>query len=1497
MVPLSLLSWTLVVANIASLLAATDPSQFRSFDGTQNNPSNSSIGSVGTPFSHKVADAPTNLTLQAIADLRIISNVLAAASPADTPSKRLISQFHSAWGSFIAQDLWSIVASEAPGDQLDVPVPQNDTSLTPGSKIAVSRAHATKTGNSRVPLNLATHFLDGSHIYGITPDQVAALRDGAYMKLDAATKLPPTAADNPKATNTSQIPTGIDSKNVFALGAMLGNSWTSTQALYILFLREHNRYVDVLKGQDKTLSDEQLYQRARNYVIALLQHFTYYEYLPLLLGRPLAPYTGYNASVRPDIDTFFASVAFRYMNSEFGSSLTVIDSTTSKRVVTLDGSQSFSTDLIRQSDIAPVLSGLASTLAQDAQVRYADTLRTETIGNGHSDAFVRDLFRARDFGVADFAKASLAFDVAAPASLANFSSAQAASALPQLYQSLDRVDALVGGLLEDRNITQTTLSPLLNASVYDQFTRLRTGDRYWHENPGVLTADELLSIKGTPFRNFILRNMGSSTADANAILPKNMWQVVPESTVTPEKPSNFTFGVLLDSNFFVSWSLENRGQPNGIARFLVSCGYRGWCAFGFGDSMLTATEMYVSRILPDGQNATTLEYHPPAAYGPPNRVNSSILTIVRSQVNASGFEVEFTRPLAAGNGHADIADQPLNMIYAYQPIADGAMWFTFHSENRGTLQLNLATGVTSQKQTKKLGIKLLIHGICMITVWGLISPTGIFIARYLRTHNGWISSHAGVQTLAGSVAILAAGLAISATRLGNSAHGLFGFSIFIVLIIQMSAGFLNLRRLLGATADTSSSVLSMVNRWFHLYTGRILFLATLANMPLGIQYAFPFDENPFHPFWIAYFCALAFWITLYAVFEVRRVMREDRGDLYDPVAGVDSLAVDVGESKKGKTGRLNTKKAAMQRMNDLGASADPRLAGVPAMTWSDVAREVEDGAMWVVGNGYVYDVSKWIGSHPGGQQVLQAAIGTDVSTDFFNNVLYDQKHFKPYAAIPDSTPGSTKGTAPGRGVSTMTSSTMGFANRDLAADMRVTAEDWKRVLSTRRQHFHSRSAIAKLQTLVVGRLETNGVNKYQRDEYRRYALTAKEQISAAGADAPVYKLRFCLLYPNEAYDEEPLFFLPGQAVQLQVRHGGKLVSRYFTPINGNMTMFEAIVKCLPRGEMSALLRAASVGRSAYKIRGPYGSPLINPARALPHGNGCWDNVVCIGVGSGITPFLQLTSWYFLQTTFSLTCRPNTPTHSNELAVSAGEKVFIKYPMENGWVYGQNSATSEEGFVRLSMLMPWIGRAPRMVVANVASGPESLIGNDTLLTVSKAYPEQYRLLNLFTRGGQPVDPEIETAFGRVDERYIDDLLRRYWMPNANNMVLICGPEGFLETTHDALVRFGVPEESVISLPPYSYLVSTSLQWSQTYAGAADSTETLASPGYGQDDFRPLDLAEPAYLGQGKRPASYRPLTESLILPSIPLHSNPHNNEPEWYYLPSGDEDARTLPYKG
>lgn len=80
-------------------------------------------------------------------------------------------------------------------------------------------------------------------------------------------------------------------------------------------MREHNRLCDIILLKNPQLSDEEVFQIARNYVIGLIQHITFDEYLPILLGKynydKLIGNYKYDPNADPTILTEFSTAAFR----------------------------------------------------------------------------------------------------------------------------------------------------------------------------------------------------------------------------------------------------------------------------------------------------------------------------------------------------------------------------------------------------------------------------------------------------------------------------------------------------------------------------------------------------------------------------------------------------------------------------------------------------------------------------------------------------------------------------------------------------------------------------------------------------------------------------------------------------------------------------------------------------------------------------------------------------------------------------------------------------------------------------------------------------------------------------------------------------------------------------------------------------------------------------------------------------------------------------------
>lgn len=115
-------------------------------------------------------------------------------------------------------------------------------------------------------------------------------------------------------------------------------------------------------------------------------------------------------------------------------------------------------------------------------------------------------------------------------------------------------------------------------------------------------------------------------------------------------------------------------------------------------------------------------------------------------------------------------------------------------------------------------------------------------------------------------------------------------------------------------------------------------------------------------------------------------------------------------------------------------------------------------SLLVVADGrFVYDMSKWIFSHPGGQQILLMVAGTDITSDYFNEAGYDAAEFTPPPLFPeqDSRRQAVSLLPPAEPVpsSQISLASESFTN---VASLVLTQTDWYRISRARRTHVHTK---------------------------------------------------------------------------------------------------------------------------------------------------------------------------------------------------------------------------------------------------------------------------------------------------------------------------------------------------------------------------------------------------------------------------------------------------------
>ncbi|VDN28275.1 unnamed protein product [Gongylonema pulchrum] len=84
-------------------------------------------------------------------------------------------------------------------------------------------------------------------------------------------------------------------------------------------------------------------------------------------------------------------------------------------------------------------------------------------------------------------------------------SARVRTKMKQVYGTPDKVDLFVGGLLEDP-VLRGFVGPTFACVIGPQFQRIRDGDRFYYENPGVFTRAQLAEIRKSSFARLLCDN-------------------------------------------------------------------------------------------------------------------------------------------------------------------------------------------------------------------------------------------------------------------------------------------------------------------------------------------------------------------------------------------------------------------------------------------------------------------------------------------------------------------------------------------------------------------------------------------------------------------------------------------------------------------------------------------------------------------------------------------------------------------------------------------------------------------------------------------------------------------------------------------------------------------------------------------------------------------------------------------------------------------------------
>lgn len=510
---------------------------YRTIDGTCNNLTNAAREEWGAsdialyremPTRYGQSDRRNAMNGQNRANPRVVSNNIVAQSES-LPSAQNFSSLVFTWGQFVDHDI--DLTPEGHTEYEPVTLPNNEPLFTEEMPFLRSEAMpGTGEDNPRQQRNLITSWVDASNVYGSEASRAAWLRtfEDGKLRTSAGNLLPYNTTDgefgsavDPNAPSMAAPPHADE--RYFVAGDVRANEQPGLTALHTIFMREHNQVCDQLIENGVT-GDEEIYQRARKTVGALIQKITYRDFLPAL-GIQLPTYRGYNPNIQPDIKNLFATAAYRLGHTMVTNDLLLLDNNCNlvdDDLALVDGF--FNPSQLAAYGVAPILKGLSAQVQEEVDAKMIDNLRNFLFAIDGSDSpFGLDLAslniqRGRDHGLPHFNAMRDHYLGNSFNNIGQVTSDPALrNALQTTYGNVDNIDAWVGLLAEDK-LPGAALGPTLTAIMQSQFSRLRDGDFYFYQNDPAINNDQEGRINGTSLAEVIERNSEASNLQNNIFI-------------------------------------------------------------------------------------------------------------------------------------------------------------------------------------------------------------------------------------------------------------------------------------------------------------------------------------------------------------------------------------------------------------------------------------------------------------------------------------------------------------------------------------------------------------------------------------------------------------------------------------------------------------------------------------------------------------------------------------------------------------------------------------------------------------------------------------------------------------------------------------------------------------------------------------------------------------------------------------------------------------------
>lgn len=524
--------------------------QYRKIDGTCNNKIHPTWGKSGTPFIRMIepdyADGVSAIRTAKdggpLPNARLLSRKLYSKRTKPDSDTSVLFMY---LGLLIDHDMAeTAVNTDAipccdedfiahpqarPKECLQIDIAKDDPFYGPKNVVCLNLIRSVPVNGvcagRREQLNKATSLLDGSVVYGSAIGQAKQLR--TFSRGQLRTQLinnTPFMAYAEGAGYSCGTPN--EPLKCFEAGDSRVNMMVELTAMHTLWYREHNRIANELHKLNPQYRDEMLFQEARKILIGELQHITYNEFLPLLLGKKAVedfeikideskPYEGYDDTIDPSLFNVFGAAAFRFGHSLVPDMQYLLGPNNSTHGKVPLHETFFNTKILYHDGIDVLLRGAASQRTQTVDSYVSPEVREHLfqpsgLDYGYDLAAV-GVQRGRDHGLPPYTKwrsvCGLS-EVKTWEDLHAVMDKDRADMFKDVYQSVDDID-LIPGALAEHHEQGSLVGPTYTCLIGRQFKKSRKGDRFWYEiqnEIGSFTPDQLQEIYKSSMARIVCDN-------------------------------------------------------------------------------------------------------------------------------------------------------------------------------------------------------------------------------------------------------------------------------------------------------------------------------------------------------------------------------------------------------------------------------------------------------------------------------------------------------------------------------------------------------------------------------------------------------------------------------------------------------------------------------------------------------------------------------------------------------------------------------------------------------------------------------------------------------------------------------------------------------------------------------------------------------------------------------------------------------------------------------